>query len=244
MSEKDRRDVASPKSTVGEIDAFLNAARRKPRGPVGRLIFALDATQSRQPTWDQACNLQAEMFREAASLGGLAIQLVFYRGFGECKASAWTSDSDELLRRMLRVRCEGGLTQIGKVLTNARRQAEKAPVAALVFVGDAFEEDIDQVCHKAGELGLLGVPVLMFQEGDDAAASRAFAEIAKLTGGAHCRFDPSSAEILRDLLRAAAAFAAGGYRALNDMRGAGANELRRALPAPGRTPGAKGKGGP
>lgn len=234
MSENERRGVTRATSTAGEVDAFLKKVRQKPRGPVGRLIFALDATQSRQPTWDRACNLQAEMFREAGSLGGLAIQLVFYRGFGECKASAWTSDSDELMRRMLRVRCEGGLTQIGKVLTNARRQAEQGPVAALVFVGDAFEEDIDRVCHKAGELGLLGVPALMFQEGADPAASRAFGEIAKLTGGAHCSFDPSSAETLRELLRAAAAFAAGGYRALTDLSDAGAARLRKALPPPRR----------
>lgn len=234
MAAKERRDVAEATSSASDIEAFLKKAKAGPRGPVGRLIFALDATQSRQPTWDSACNLQAEMFREAASLGGLAIQLVFYRGFGECKASGWTTDSDALLKRMLQVRCEGGLTQIGKVLTNARKQSQKAPVAALVFVGDAFEEDIDQVCHKAGELGLLGVPALMFQEGHDPAATRAFGEIAKLTGGAHCRFDPASAETLRELLRAAAAFAAGGYRALTDMSGAGADRLRRALPPPGR----------
>lgn len=232
MSDTDRRDLTRPTSSTGDIDAFLQRARKPSNALVGRLIFALDATQSRQPTWDRACDLQAEMFKEAASLGGLAIQLVFYRGFRECKASGWTTNSDELMRRMLRVRCEGGLTQIGKVLTNARRQAEQAPVAALVFVGDAFEEDIDKVCHKAGELGLLGVPALMFQEDDDPAATRAFAEIAKLTGGAHCKFDPSSAETLKELLRAAAAFAAGGYRALRDMRGAGADRLRRALPPP------------
>ncbi len=232
MSDSDPRDLARRRSTSGEIDAFLQRARRTPKGPVGRLIFALDATQSRQPTWDRACQLQAEMFREAAGLGGLAIQLVFYRGFGECKASGWTTDSDALLKRMLGVRCEGGLTQIGKVLTAARRQAEAGPVAALVFIGDAFEEDIDRVCHLAGELGLLGVPALMFQEGDDPAASRAFGEIANLTGGAHCRLDLLSAEALRDLLRAAAAFAAGGFRALADMNGPGADRLRRALPSP------------
>jgi len=232
MAQDDKREVAKAQSSSSEIDAFLQKARR-PSGPVGRLIFALDATQSRQPTWDRASNLQAEMFREAASLGGLAIQLVFYRGFAECKASAWTSDSETLMKRMLGVRCEGGLTQIGKVLANARRQAEKAPVAALVFVGDAFEEDIDKVCHRAGELALHGTPALMFQEGRDPAATRAFGEIARLTGGAHCKFDPSSADALKELLRAAAAYAAGGWRALADLGGEG-DRLRRALPPPSR----------
>jgi len=225
----DKRKQAEAPATAAAVDAFLAEARKRtPTGRGGRLIFALDATQSRQPTWDKASHLQAEMFKEAAALGGLSVQLVFYRGFGECKASGWTRDGQGLMKKMLSVTCEGGLTQIGKVLTNAARQAEKEPVGALVFVGDAFEEDIDKVCHKAGELGLRGVPALMFQEGDDAAAARAFKEIAKLTGGAHVKFDANSATALRDLLRAAAAFAAGGAAALADL--CGGEALVRALP--------------
>ena len=65
-----------------------------------------------------------------------------------------------------------------------------------------------------GELGLLKVPVFMFQEGHDADAEQAFREIARLTGGAWCRFDPGAAAQLRELLRAAAAYAAGGREAL------------------------------
>ena len=223
-----RQTPAAQKGTDA-VAAFLKEAR-KTRGPArGRLIFALDATASRQPAWDRASHLQAEMFKEAASLGGVSIQLVFYRGFGECKASGWTRDADGLMRRMLQVRCEGGLTQIGKVLAHARREAEADPVDALVFVGDAFEEEIDRVCDLAGKLALSRVPALMFQEGHDPAASNAFKEIARLTGGAHCSFEPSSVGALRDVLRAAAAFAAGGRAALADMRGGEA--LRRALPA-------------
>ncbi len=238
MPEDDRRTIPTAGPASSAIDTFLKQARQTPKRTVGRLIFALDATQSRQPTWDRACSMQAEMFREAGRLGGLAIQLVFYRGYGECKASGWTVNADDLLRRMTQVQCQGGLTQIGKVLANARRQAESGPVAALVFIGDAFEEDIDAVCEKAGALGLLGVPALMFQEGSDPAAARAFGEIAKLTGGAHCAFDPSSADALRDLLRAAAAFAAGGRLALRDLTGGG--RLAQALPPPSRRSGPAG----
>ena len=219
-----------------DIDAFLKKVETTPstgRGARGRLIFAMDATASRQSQWDQALHIQSEMFQAAEDLGGLDVQLIFYRGFGECRASKGHSDPAELRRVMTRVQCLGGRTQIGKVLANARRQAEKAPVAALVFVGDAFEEDIDKVCHRAGELALHGTPALMFQEGHDPAATRAFAEIARLTGGAHCRFDPSSADALKELLRAAAAYAAGGWRALADLGGEG-DRLRRALPPPSR----------
>jgi hypothetical protein len=204
-------------STAEDIAAFVARARAmSPHAPgaKGRLIFALDATMSRQPTWDMACTLQADMFREAASLGSLDIRLVYYRGFNECRASAWISDSAKLASLMSRIDCRGGNTQIGKVLSEARREAVASGVRAVVFVGDAMEEKVDELCAKAGELGMLKVPFFMFQEGHDAAAERAFREIARLTGGAWCRFDPGAAAQLRELLRAAAAYAAGGREAL------------------------------
>ena len=200
--------------------------RRTGRGAKGRLIFALDATMSRQPTWDMACTLQADMFREAAS-GSLDIRLVYYRGFNECRATGWISDSAQLARLMGKIDCQGGNTQIGKVLSEARREAVASAVRAVVFVGDAMEESVDDLCAKAGELGLLKVPVFMFQEGHDATAERAFREIARLTGGAWCRFDPGAAAQLRELLRAAAAYAAGGREALLRLSktGSGAAKL-------------------
>ncbi len=105
-------------------------------------------------------------------------------------------------------------------------------VQALVFVGDAMEEAIDDLCAAAGELGLLGVPAFMFQEGDDPVAERAFREIARLTRGAYCRFDPGAAHELAELLRAAAAYAAGGIKALADLvarQGAGTLRLLEQL---------------
>ena len=204
-------------STSDEIAAFVARARAMSphaAGGRGRLIFALDATMSRQPTWDMACALQADMFREAASLGSLDIRLVYYRGLNECRASGWVSDSAHLARLMSRIDCRGGNTQIGKVLAEVRREAASSGVRAVVFVGDAMEERVDELCAKAGELGMLKVPVFMFQEGHDATAEQAFREIARLTGGAWCRFDPGAAAQLRELLRAAATYAAGGREAL------------------------------
>jgi hypothetical protein len=204
-------------SSSEDIAAFVARARTTSphsAGARGRLVFALDATMSRQPTWDMACALQADMFREAASLGSLDIRLIYYRGFNECRATGWISDSAELARLMGKIDCRGGNTQIGKVLSEARREAVAAGVRALVFVGDAMEESVDDLCAKAGELGLLKVPAFMFQEGYDQTAEHAFREIARLTGGAWCRFDPGAAAQLRELLRAAAAYVAGGREAL------------------------------
>jgi hypothetical protein len=210
----------SKPSASEDIAAFVARARAMSphaAGSRGRLVFALDATMSRQPTWDMACTLQAEMFREAAAIGSLDIRLVYYRGFNECRATGWISDSAELARLMGKIDCRGGNTQIGKVLTEARRDAVASGVRAVVFVGDAMEERVDDLCAKAGELGMLKVPVFLFQEGHDEAAEQAFREIARLTGGAWCRFDPGAAAQLRELLRAAAAYAAGGREALQRL---------------------------
>src|SRR5262249_33712752 len=169
--------------------------------------------------------LQADMFREAASLGSLDIRLVYYRGFNECRASAWISDSAQLAKLMAKIDCRGGNTQIGKVLTEARREATSSGGVAILFVGDAREESVDELCAKAGELGMLKVPAFMFQEGHDANAEQAFREIARLTGGAWCKFDPGAAAQLRELLRAAAAYAAGGREALRLSGSSGAAVL-------------------
>jgi hypothetical protein len=216
-------------SASEDIAAFVAKARAMSphaAGARGRLVFALDATMSRQPTWDMACALQADMFREASAVGGLDIRLVYYRGFNECRATGWISDSAQLARLMGKIDCRGGNTQIGKVLSEARREAATSAVRAVVFVGDAMEENVDELCAKAGELGLLKVPLFMFQEGQDAIAEQAFREIARLTGGAWCRFDPGAAAQLRELLRAVAAYAAGGREALKRLSTPGSNAAK------------------
>ncbi len=215
----DRRAInRSASSGSAAVDAFLDQTRKAPivasAGGRGRLIFALDATMSRQPTWDAAIALQGRMFDTTAKLGGLDVQLVYFRGLRECKASAFVSGGAGLDRLMSGIRVEGGNTQIGRVLSHARDEARRAPVGALVYVGDAAEERIDPLCAKAGELALLGLKCFMFHEGRDKGAERCFREIARLTGGAYAAFDASAPERLGRLLAAAAAYAAGGAPAL------------------------------
>jgi len=215
----ERAPAVSPRA---DVDAFLSQV--KALGPAvkagtrGRMVFALDATMSRQPTWDQACVLQAEMFREAAAAGGLDIQLAYYRGLAECRASPWVAEPDRLGTLMSRIDCRGGHTQISKILAHTRRENDKAKIGALVFVGDAMEESLDDLCARAGELGVRSVPAFMFQEGYDPVCEQAFRELARLTRGAYCRFAPGAAHELGELLRAAAAYAAGGMKALSDLK--------------------------
>lgn len=222
-AQRSGSDVAQ--SSASDISAFLDKVKAMPavRTGQGRLVFALDATMSRQPTWDMAVQLQADMFREAASVGSLDIRLVYYRGLNECRATDWISDPAKLATLMSRIACEGGQTQIRRVLMDARKEAKRDGVRAIVFVGDAMEESVDALCAVAGELGLLKVPVFMFQEGHDAVAEQAFREVARLSGGAFCRFDPGAAVQLRELLRAVAAYAAGGRKALAELARQGAS---------------------
>jgi hypothetical protein len=214
-------------SSDNEVAEFL--AKMKAMAPApgsqaerGRLIFAMDATMSRQPTWDRALQIQAEMFAETARIGGLDVQLVYFRGFGECRASKWVSDPTALARLMTATQCRGGNTQIGKVLAHVLKEASRRKVNAVVYVGDCMEENVDQLCARAGEIGILGVPMFMFQDGREPLAEQAFREIARLTRGAYCRFDQGSARQLRELLAAVAVYAAGGRRALAELsRGRG-----------------------
>ncbi len=218
--DKDGREQLPAAHKAAAVEDFLRQVKAMPAVRAasgrGRLIFAMDATASREATWDRACKLQGEMFEAAGALGGLDVQLVFYRGFNECKASRWLGTAAELHHAMRSVSCVGGETQIGRVLAHALKEARLQKVNALVFVGDAMEEKIDPLAQQAGELGLLGVPVFIFKEGGEDAAARAFRHVAKLSGGAFCPFDTASAEQLRQLLGAVAAYAAGGRTALAD----------------------------
>jgi len=211
------------------IDAFLQRSRTLPAQAAhgaqrGRLIFALDATASRQPTWDTAAKLQAEMFNEVF---GLAVQLVFYRGLGECRASGWIANADRLAGLMGRITCRAGETQLARVLAHALGEADKNKIQALVFVGDALEENVDELAGPAAALGARGLRAFMFQEGDNSKVESAYREIARLTQGAYSRFDEGAAAQLAELLRAVAAYAGGGVKALE--RKAGATKLLEQL---------------
>jgi hypothetical protein len=208
-------------SAPEDVSSFLEQVKRMPPaekrpGQRGRLIFAMDATMSRQPSWDLALSLQADMFRAVKEVGGLDVQLVYFRGFNECRASTWVSEPTALSRMMTGVDCRGGNTQIGKVLRHVRRAASENRISAVVYVGDAMEENVDTLCQTAGEIGLLNVPIIMFQEGNDGVTREAYREIARLTRGAYFRLDASSARQLRELLAAVAVYAAGGREALAD----------------------------
>ncbi|MDB5506560.1 MAG: hypothetical protein JWR75_1198 [Devosia sp.] len=219
MAGADRSKPLTPTggSPSGSVADFISKVKAlgdvAPGEGRGRLLFALDATMSRQPTWDLACSLQGEMFKAVGGVG-LDVQLLYFRGIGECRASKWVGDASKLQQLMTAIAVRGGQTQISKVFSHARAEHSKRKINAVVYVGDAMEEEVDRLVQKAGELGLLGCPVFVFQEGRDASAERAFKEFARVSKGAYARFDTNAPKELAALLRAVAAYAAGGRKSL------------------------------
>lgn len=206
------------RSSDSELAAFLDKVRSLPAATgQGRLIFAMDATASRQPTWDQACHLQGEMFQAASRVGGLSVQLAWYRGMGEFETSDWFSDATSLVHRMTGVQCAGGLTQIGRVLDHAILESRKHRINALVLVGDCVEERPAELYRRGGQLGVLGIPLFVFHEGGEPGAAAVLRELCSISGGAYCRFDQGSAAQLQALLSAVAVYAAGGRAALENF---------------------------
>jgi hypothetical protein len=225
-----------PAQASPRVAALLEKVRRNR----GRLIFAIDATASRESCWDLAAQLQARMFEEAAKVGGLDVQLVFYRGLDEVRASPWFADARELVNRMSSIRCMAGTTKILRVLQHIRTENARERVSAAIFVGDACEEMTGQLYDAAAKLD---VPLFMFQEGDELAmpldqygtprpanvtlptVATIFRELARLTNGAYAQFDAGAAARLGELLQAVAAFAIGGKTALADLRTDSARKL-------------------
>jgi len=209
--------LPAKKSSAQAIQAFMGKVNNTPLVTgvdKGRLIFAMDATASREHCWDMASQNHAAMFVEAYKVSTLNVQLCYYRGMGDFTALPWTRCADDIKQALLSVRCLAGQTQIAKVLTHALRETRTSKVNALVFVGDCVEENPDSLGALAGQLGLLNLPLFVFQEGKNSKVGSIFSQLATLSGGAHCQFDQGSAKQLGQLLAAVAVYAAGGKPAL------------------------------
>ena len=179
-------------------NSVLHRPGGSPALPRGRLIYGVDATASRQAAWIVARDLQAKMFISAGLVGTLTLQLVFYGG-GVCRASRWASRGEDLARWMSAIECKAGPTQIEKVLRHALREHERSPVQGLTFIGDAQEEDLGVLVGLADELGAAGVPLHMYQEGNDAAVRKAFRLLALKAGGTYSTFNPAVPETIERL---------------------------------------------
>ena len=220
------------KSSAQDVQAFIGKVKNTPlvtSEGKGRLIFAMDATASREHCWDMASQNHAAMFVEAYKVSTLNVQLCYYRGMGDFTALPWTRSADDIRQALLSVRCLAGQTQIAKVLAHALSEARTSKVNALVFVGDCVEENPDSLGALAGQLGILNLPLFVFQEGKNPKVGSIFSQLATLSGGAHCQFDQGSARQLGQLLAAVAVYAAGGKPALESNLLSKDTSVRRLL---------------
>ena len=207
-----------PKPSSEKVGDFLAQVKKTPsriqRESTGRLVFGMDATASRERTWDNACQIQSKMFRATDDIGAINVQLCYYRGFNEFQYSGWSSSGEELIKEMTNVICLGGHTQIAKIFKHALEEHRAQKIRALVFVGDALEENADELCYLAGKFGVFNIPIFMFQEGNSNAVMPTFKQVALLSGGAYAPFNSGSVKELQDLLSSVAVFVAGGHKAL------------------------------
>jgi hypothetical protein len=213
MTDDTKRSLTQPSATGVRpgVNKFLETIKAKNAAKSARLIFGIDATASRQETWDLAAALTSTMLAEAK---GVDLQLAYYRGFDECEVSSWVRDPAHQSRMMGKVLVQGGATQIERILDHALKETANLPVAALVFIGDCMEEDLDRLTLKARELGKRKVPIFAFLEGADVVAEISFKELATASGGAFAKFDTNASKQLGELLKAAMAYASGGLEAL------------------------------
>jgi hypothetical protein len=191
-----------------QIEREKYQARHAPR-----MIFAMDATSSREPTWERAGTLHRDM---GAALGSLTLQLVFFRG-EECKASSWLAGGRRLAELMIKVRCAAGYTKIGRVLQHVLTQSREHTIRALVYVGDCCEESGEELFALAEQLKRQQIPIFVFHEGTDSVAEPIFRRLAQITDGIYASFDVGSAEQLRKLLAGAADYVAGRH-SIGDLR--------------------------
>lgn len=230
-----KKKQLSPLSSAKELEKFIDLAHSlapNNSSVQGRVIFALDATASRQATWDHACHLQNKMFQATGEVDNLALKLCYFRGFQEFQSSEWLTQARQLQEIMAQVHCVAGHTQITQVLQLALNETRLDPIQAVIFIGDSLEENANTLCKLAGELGLHKTPVFIFQEGRDVTAKRTFTTITRLSGGAYHHFNRHSSELLRQLLVAVAIFASKGRDGLQryvEHKGNAAKNLLKQL---------------
>lgn len=164
--------------------ALERLAAKQAQARTVRIGLIVDATGSRQASWEDAQRVQGRMLESLGRTGRVLLRLIYFGG-GELTACAWSSDHAALSAHMAAVRCRKGHTQILDGLRRFLREGEEAE--SIILVGDAFEEDAGSAELLAALLRDSGAKIFAFLEGDDAHAARIFRKLAEATGGRFAR---------------------------------------------------------
>jgi hypothetical protein len=184
--------------------------------PRPRLIFAVDATASREQAWAAARQVTDTLVK--ALPGELDVALAVHGGSRVHTFTAFTNNAATLRDRAAGVTCEAGLTRLLPILSaSVRRPA----IRVVVYIGDVFEESLPEGRRLADAMGEQGTKLIVLHDTADPAARRdaeMFWDLARRTGGCVLPFDASASSRLRDLLSAVAVYAVGGEKLLRDRR--------------------------
>ncbi len=181
-----------------------------------RLIFAVDATASREPAWTAARQVTDVLVK--ALPGALDVALAVHGGSRVHTFTAFTSDANTLRDRAAGVSCVAGTTRLLPILSASLKHPS---VRVVIYIGDVFEENLQRGRHIADAMGAQNTKLIVLHDTADPAARRdaeVFWDLAKRTGGCVLPFDAAASGRLRDILSAVAVYAVGGEKLLRARR--------------------------
>jgi hypothetical protein len=209
--------VGQDARAVHRPDTALNLPDR------GCLGMVIDATASRDASWNAAKKIQRQLFARVSGDNRMVLRLVVMRG-GGFKDYGWHTDGEKLGSLIDRMQTDSGNTRIVDSLRAFIREPGGHKPAALILVGDCCEEKNADVLNAARELSQNGIRVYAFHEtvggttdrrANNSNAENLFRQVAAITGGAFAKF--GNGMPLADLCNAVAAYCAGGEEALKAL---------------------------
>jgi hypothetical protein len=218
------RTMATTAATAAaSVPATLRSAlsHAEPPGETGtpirpRLVFAVDATASREPAWAAARQVTDALFK--ALPGALDVALAVHGGSRVHTFTPFTNDANTLRDRAAGVTCHAGSTRLLPILAACLRQQG---VRVVVYIGDVFEESVPRGRQLTDAMNAHGAKLIVLHDMADPVARRdaeVFWDLAKRTGGCVLPFDASAPGRLRDRWSAVAVYAVGGEKLLRDRQ--------------------------
>ena len=231
MSDKKQNFImvpdAPPPAAQGLLDRIRTALQALLPGGVAdapdeaptrpRLVFAFDATASREPAWATARQVTDALVK--ALPGELDVALAVHGGSTLHTFTEFTADARTLRDRAAGIGCIAGFTRMLPILA---RSLKRPGVRVVVYIGDVFEESLGRGRNLADAMGRRGMKLIVLHDTSDAAArghAEIFLDLARRTGGCVLPFDASAPAKLRELLAAVAVFAVGGRALLEEKSG-------------------------
>ncbi|HET6308476.1 MAG TPA: hypothetical protein VFG12_14900 [Rhodopila sp.] len=181
-----------------------------------RLVFAVDATASREPAWKAARQVTDALVK--ALPGALDVALAVHGGSRVHTFTAFTSNPATLRDRAAGITCQAGITRLLPILATSLKHPN---LRVIIYIGDVFEESLPQARNLADSLGAQHTKLIVLHDTADPSARRdadLFWDLAHRTGGCVLPFDATAPNRLRDLLSAVAVYAVGGEKLLRERQ--------------------------